>query len=472
MKKFKITFQQTVEACYLNLNVEKEEALDRITVNVIQQDCPEFLLPLKVVHVNGQTALKYKQPGHAVSLAYAELAMNKKDFVQLALSLILPFVKGRDWFLDYHNLYIDPAYIYIDSRTKTASYLYLPVQGKVYADGEILQFFKSLLSKADIRDDHKFLIQLFQYFERNRVTILSLYQIFMKEANSFQTGGEEASVKEEKPEMYAKSVKENEIQKPKAGFADKILPGSGKLKKREGKQKEPKKKETKKKEEKSIDIIGNEPKAEDFLGGQDENDEIMNLMFGDKPAKSLKKSKPEKVTKKEKKVSGPLFGKLFGGKKENVEMDPGKRILVQDQMDSDRQQVFVQPEKYEDDHTVTMDDDSVEGVCCLRLVFSSVMGAPENIRIGQSQDFITIGRVSRDEYQPDAAFPAEFKSVGRRHARIERKKDVFYIVDLGSVNHTYLDGEVLIPNRPYELKAGCEVAFTTVNPIKYRVIME
>lgn len=467
MKKLKISFQQTVEACYLNLNVEKEEVLDRVTVNVIQQDCPEFLLPLKVVRINGQTALKYRQPGHAVSLAYANLAMGKKDFMQLCLSLILPFVKGRDWFLDYHNLYIDPAYIYIDSRTKAVSYLYLPVQGKVYTDGEILQFFKSLLSKADIRDDNKFLIQLFQYFERNCVTILSLYQILMKEARAFQSGGMEPSVKETKPKMYAQP-QENEIQKPKAGIADKILQGSGKLKKREEKRKE-----TKKKEE-------NEPKVEDFLGGQDENDEIMNLMFGDKPAKSLKKAKPVKASKKEKeakapkekKTSGPLFGKLFGGKKENVEADTGERIFVQEQMEPDRQQVFVQPEKYEDDHTVTMDDDSVEGVCCLRLVFSPLAGAPEHIRIGQSQDFITIGRVSRDDYQPDAVFPAEFKGVGRRHARIERKKDHFYIVDLGSVNHTYLDGEVLIPNRPYELKAGCEVAFTSVNPIKYRVIME
>ncbi len=460
MKKFRITFQQTLEACFLSLNVEKEEALDRVAVNVVQQDCPEFLLPLKAVQVNGRTALKYRQPLHAVSLSYADLVMDKKSFVQLYFNLLAPFIKGRDWFLDYHNLYIDPAYVYIDSITKAAGYLYLPVQGSIYTDAEILQFFKSLLSKTDVKDNHKFVIGLFQYFEQGSVTISELYRIFEKEVNLIQSGGGAAkpvkgpvneSVKKAGPGLitpqghgpeksgkkprgrFKKSQEESPKEEQKKGPQQK---GSGFIKKKGAGRMEG---------EESLSGM------EGWPGGQDENDEIMSLMFGDKPAK---KEKPAKAPKKEK----PLFGRLFGGKKEKAENEDGGLFPAQEPREQAVQPVYVPPEEFEDDVTVTVDHDSVEGVCCLRLVFSPTAGAPENIRIGQSQKFITIGRVSKDEHRPDAAFPAEFKSMGRRHAR--------------TVNHTYLNGEALIPNRPYELKAGSEVAFTTVNPVKYRVIME
>lgn len=43
------------------------------------------------------------------------------------------------------------------------------------------------------------------------------------------------------------------------------------------------------------------------------------------------------------------------------------------------------------------------------------------------------------------------KSISSKHAKIHFKDDGFYLQDLDSSNHTYLNTEVLIPNKPYKL---------------------
>ena len=50
----------------------------------------------------------------------------------------------------------------------------------------------------------------------------------------------------------------------------------------------------------------------------------------------------------------------------------------------------------------------------------------------------------------------------------ENKNGKFSIIDLGSANHTFLNGAMLAPNKPYDLTNGVEVTFTD-KPVSYRV---
>ena len=43
------------------------------------------------------------------------------------------------------------------------------------------------------------------------------------------------------------------------------------------------------------------------------------------------------------------------------------------------------------------------------------------------------------------------KAVSRRHAVIERINGTYYLMDKGSTNHTYLNGEMMDAERSYEL---------------------
>jgi pSer/pThr/pTyr-binding forkhead associated (FHA) protein len=69
-------------------------------------------------------------------------------------------------------------------------------------------------------------------------------------------------------------------------------------------------------------------------------------------------------------------------------------------------------------------------------------------------------------YVPDvdlADYGALESGVSRRHAALVRFRNLVQIVDLGSVNGTFLNGERLQPDQPYSLQAGDVVQLGTLN---------
>lgn len=71
---------------------------------------------------------------------------------------------------------------------------------------------------------------------------------------------------------------------------------------------------------------------------------------------------------------------------------------------------------------------------------------------------LVLGRSdSRSSYIPDvdmAEMKALEKGVSRRHAAFVRYDDTLHILDLGSINGTFLNGTRLKPETPYQLNAG------------------
>ena len=71
---------------------------------------------------------------------------------------------------------------------------------------------------------------------------------------------------------------------------------------------------------------------------------------------------------------------------------------------------------------------------------------------------LTLGRASKDQpIVPDIdlkAYNAYDEGVSRLHATIKYSKEDFYIIDLGSVNGTKINGERIEPNKNYPLKEG------------------
>jgi hypothetical protein len=76
-------------------------------------------------------------------------------------------------------------------------------------------------------------------------------------------------------------------------------------------------------------------------------------------------------------------------------------------------------------------------------------------------DEIVIGRAdAKDDGNPDldlAPFGAAEQGVSRRHAAMRRGEDTLTLVDFGSTNGTYLNGQRLIPNQPRVLRDGDEI---------------
>lgn len=83
---------------------------------------------------------------------------------------------------------------------------------------------------------------------------------------------------------------------------------------------------------------------------------------------------------------------------------------------------------------------------------------PINCRIGNE---LVIGRHDADSGTfPDldlSLYDAMEKGVSRRHAAIRRQGNFFYLVDLGSANSTFLNGQRLAPHQPGVLRDGDEI---------------
>jgi pSer/pThr/pTyr-binding forkhead associated (FHA) protein len=67
-----------------------------------------------------------------------------------------------------------------------------------------------------------------------------------------------------------------------------------------------------------------------------------------------------------------------------------------------------------------------------------------------AQDRVAIGRA----HSNDVMLTNTLRLVSRRHAEIRRQAGVFWLVDLGSKNATWLNGRRLEAERPYTLHHG------------------
>ena len=67
-----------------------------------------------------------------------------------------------------------------------------------------------------------------------------------------------------------------------------------------------------------------------------------------------------------------------------------------------------------------------------------------------AKDRVSIGRA----HSNDVMLANAMRLVSRQHAEIRRDRDVFWIVDLGSKNATWLNGRRLEADRPYVLHHG------------------
>ena len=97
------------------------------------------------------------------------------------------------------------------------------------------------------------------------------------------------------------------------------------------------------------------------------------------------------------------------------------------------------------------------------VVILHVRDAAEPVRLQPAGEQITIGRIdASNPIHPDldlTPYGAMENGVSRLHAAIARSEDTLTLVDLGSSNGTYLNGQRLAPQTPRVLRDGDEIRF-------------
>ena len=488
------SIQGSLDGNYLNISLDENISFDEIALKVMEQDTPEFFLPFKVVDINDSISLKYRLVNN-IALKYADTQMSKKTFLKLFLGLVKPFIECKDWMLNYRNICIDPEYIYLDKSSGTAKFVYIPEYSYTNEDAEIFNFLKTTFTSKSITDDPAFQVKMFQFFMRDDVTLIELYNILKEEKSS---GSNAMPVVNTTPQPVQPQVV-TPAPAPVAPAAP--LPEVKKYvqpepeKKKESifakKQEEPaseKKPDNKKnKKDDFDDLFG------DFLGGNSSSsgDDLFGDIFDSSSKKQSKnEAKENKNEKQEKKSLG--FGGLFGGKKNK---EPAAKTPIQPvSTPAQPVQPVQQPSSLGINSMSGMGMQSAMGMSTdvsdsgkteifydnafqekgrphLSFVSSPIEVALKVIYLDIKDDYFVIGRVSNDPVQADVCFSGAFKRIGRKHARVQREDGKFYLIDLGSQNKTLFNGEEMIPNKKYELRSGDEISFTNSLPVKYRVVL-
>lgn len=462
--------QSSLEGNYLIVSLQEPVVFDEIAINVISSDCPPFLISFKIQNFNDRISLKYKLI-NTIALEYMELNCTKKEFIQLYLNLLIPFVKGNDWFLDYHNFCLNPRYIYVDKMYEVY-YIYVPEKSYVSKEDEIIDFFKNIFSRSNIKDAPGFQVKMFQFFAKGNISLVQLYEMILEENKVVLT--DKAPAAAEKINEPPKDTNIQYVQNTapmKSSTSEDEKPVINQERVAENKSIKNGLFGSKHKKEKPVQtmdvfaIEDNEPSLENS------EDAVIDALFGDKKKQSMI---PEKTGKAGKTGSG-----LFGMKKKS-HLDNEKQSVTSSFRETDMNQA-AQPhflsfnsdfgfhDDSDDEETVVLEDGSLSLRAYLELIDSPVNGALPYISLDFDTQHITIGRSSSDEIQPDVAFSREFKQMGRRHARIEKNNGKYYVIDLGSANHTILNGKTLVPNQMYELTDGGELVLTDSKPVRYRI---
>ena len=144
---------------YEKVKLSEGTSLDQIAVKVIRNDCPEFLLPMRVVEIDGDTELRYEVAG-GVAFNLQNHSMSKKETVELLLNMLEAFEKCPDYFLDIHKLYLDESHIYLGKDCKNVKYVYIPTDTYENDDSRIVSFFNKLIAELQITDDKNFQLEL------------------------------------------------------------------------------------------------------------------------------------------------------------------------------------------------------------------------------------------------------------------------------------------------------------------------
>lgn len=542
MNSEKFMLQSSLEANYLNIQPDNPVKLDEIAIKVIKNDCPDFIIPFRITDINDQVIIKYKL-FNTTALEYAEISMNKQEFIKMYLKLLAPFINGRDWFLNYHNLCVDTRYIFLDRHFNNAYFIYVPEESFTSSDEEIIAFFNKVLTRAEIKNDDGFQVKLFRYFAGGQVTLDGLYRMFKEEESrggmarsdnmnstgSVQQGNTQYNGQALQPGMQrtGAAVQPNGMnntdgaQQPGAvvEYAGNQAKGAESAKEKPAKSSlfanpfaKPAASKSAAQQAQPVQPVNQVSQMQGTPFQKDnilsDNDLAIDALFDSgkksskKKAASVQSDKPQEKEKhglfgskknKEPKKGAPVpgAGNAFGqnglGQNDFVQNAAGvqssmpqngmqQNVMMQNIQGQNNGMQFqisnVQSSmpQADDETEIAFDGMGQQGISpYLELTESDEPGAVRRIELNFQTPYITIGRISSDEVRPDVAFPANFKRIGRRHARIEKRDGNYYVIDLGSANHTLLNNQILIPNQPYLLQNGMELAFTANHPVRYIV---
>ena len=428
--------------CNMNENLLKFETIpnhiDSIAEKVAVNDCPSFVVPFVSSEINGNIVYKYNV-GNLLSIKYFDKNLTKANFIKLVKNALTPFVECEEWFMNYRHFYLDIENIYIKKEDYSVKYIYIFSDDYLADDETVKNFIRELINNIDISDDNKLQLELCHILLTNKYVFSDILEVINKYEKQ-----------EHKPNIVSQEIHSTALPKADSAFVPITAPPQKPV------------------------YTGKSVVAEAVSVKQNSEDEPdIDSLFDDKP-----KTKSKAVKGFGSKPS--FMNWLKSDKKSAVQAAPAVQTEVHTTVSNSAPVMVmsVPVDTEDDDSTVFLTDFSDSALpskhseAKLVIIKSEFSNAPQTIRLSfDGRDFVTIGRESKTpSNKSDYELPAEAKKIGRQHIRIEKQYDKYYIIDLATANHTYLNGQMLFPNQKFELENESLITFGS-DIITYKFIV-
>lgn len=461
-----LTYESKGTSTFLVYTMEESEVLDSMSMGMLENNHIKGILPLSYSQEDEQRYIRYNISSKVSLSQYFNGVVNRARLIQIMSSLADAVMNAEDYMLEASAFLWDKEYIFVDAGTAEAFLVCVPVEGRLNVKMDMGDFFRRMVMGVtfDASENCDYVARLIGFFNSSANFSLSDFSRTLKEiGTSVSLGigdtqdkghadreasiGASVSASEKTPGDMVISGGMNVAGSKNAAGGMNVpggvnIPGGGTV---PAQSTEPAKK-------KGFSLFGSkEPKEKT-----------------DKRDKKDKQDKKDKKGKKEDKNLIPQGMAIPGQAPVSVPAKKPAQTPVQGMDNDDRTEILDDRTEILEDKTEVLGEDIMPRVW-LELLSVTIPGLMPRIDLNFGKPFITLGRLSSDENQPDIAFPRDLKRIGRQHARIERRGSEFYVIDLGSANHTLLNDEILTPNQPYLLKEGMELAFTTNKLVSYRI---
>ena len=405
-----------------------EADLDLNAMNTILADRPEFILPFRHRVIDGQIEFTY-QIGNRSKITYLSGSRSPIEYAKMWIGLLQPLLDCSDWFMTPYSFVLSPEYLYYDKTSDVTSFVYIP-------------------SLRSVSDEFALKNMVAEIAKLNHVTDISLENKVVWALQDFNINDFLQLVKTYKPQNAKPTPATPPAQE---SIPEKTIPQPHPIIEQRSPQPHiestpPAVKPSKDFQNKLDDISINFPAD----GKIPKEKKQKGSLFGSKKEKEPK----EKPAPKEK-------GGVWGKKKPQQEIIEGAAAMAKQ---LERTPVQSPPPVYTpaadiDDDVTQLDINEGRGA---KLRYVGTGGHPRVIEVNVNEGAIfTIGRfdASVGTKQSDFEFDKKTKAVSRRHAAVERSAQGYSIVDLDSGAGTFLGGQKLPPNAPFDLTNGCRVSF-------------